>query len=117
MSYGPHPNDFLFIECMRASFPIPTPSNTDNAYKDGFCLEENESDALFLDGIIFKDFTVAEKEELIFEQYHGYVLRFPRLFHASVSEGTLLITDGFSKAIIKSHSNLDHVSAQKSQRA
>ena len=40
---------------------------------DGFYLETNESDALFLDDIIFKDLTVAEKEELIHQGYHGYV--------------------------------------------
>uniref|UniRef100_A0A093VS94 Ribosomal N-lysine methyltransferase set11 n=1 Tax=Talaromyces marneffei PM1 TaxID=1077442 RepID=A0A093VS94_TALMA len=52
MSYGPHPNDFLFVEY-------------------GFYLETNESDAIFLDDIIFKDFTVAEKEELIRQRYYG----------------------------------------------
>lgn len=40
--------------------------------KDGFYLETNESDALFLDDIIFKDFTVAEKEELIHQRYYGF---------------------------------------------
>ncbi|KUL83926.1 hypothetical protein ZTR_06830 [Talaromyces verruculosus] len=53
MSYGPHPNDFLFVEY-------------------GFYLETNESDALFLDDIIFKDFTIAEKEELTHQRYYGH---------------------------------------------
>ncbi|EED13908.1 hypothetical protein TSTA_101480 [Talaromyces stipitatus ATCC 10500] len=52
MSYGPHPNDFLFVEY-------------------GFYLDHNKSDSLFLDDIIFKDFTVAEKEELIHHRYYG----------------------------------------------
>ncbi|OKL63442.1 hypothetical protein UA08_01982 [Talaromyces atroroseus] len=85
MSYGPHPNDFLFIECILAILPSPSASNADKIIKkDGFFLEENESDALYLDDIIFKDFTAAEKEELIFERYYGYVLRI--YSHASVSK-------------------------------
>ncbi|CRG82956.1 SET domain-containing protein 4 [Talaromyces islandicus] len=52
MSYGAHPNDLLLIEY-------------------GFFLQENESDTLYLDDIIFRDLTTAEKEELIFQQYYG----------------------------------------------
>ncbi|RAL10564.1 uncharacterized protein BO97DRAFT_393889 [Aspergillus homomorphus CBS 101889] len=52
MSYGPHPNDFLFTEY-------------------GFYLEENESETLYLDTIIFKDVDPALQEELEFHQYLG----------------------------------------------
>ncbi|KAH8703824.1 hypothetical protein BGW36DRAFT_287519 [Talaromyces proteolyticus] len=52
MSYGPHSNDLLLVEY-------------------GFCPEENGSDVLYLDDIIFRDFTTAEKEELLFQQYYG----------------------------------------------
>ncbi|KAL4799389.1 hypothetical protein BDV19DRAFT_258128 [Aspergillus venezuelensis] len=52
MSYGPHPNDFLFIEY-------------------GFFLDENESETLYLDDIIFQDLTLALQEELNLQQYFG----------------------------------------------
>ncbi|RAH75529.1 uncharacterized protein BO66DRAFT_310466 [Aspergillus aculeatinus CBS 121060] len=54
MSYGPHPNDFLFTEY-------------------GFYLEENESETLYLDAIIFKDLGPKLQEELDFHQYLGYI--------------------------------------------
>jgi hypothetical protein len=40
---------------------------------DGFYLDHNESDAIYLDDIIFRELTTAEKEELNLQQYHGYV--------------------------------------------
>ncbi|KAB8236807.1 uncharacterized protein BDW43DRAFT_225415 [Aspergillus alliaceus] len=52
MSYGPHPNDFLFAEY-------------------GFYLDENESETLYLDDIIFKDLSLSLQEELDFQQYYG----------------------------------------------
>ncbi|KAL4953216.1 hypothetical protein BDW69DRAFT_8518 [Aspergillus filifer] len=52
MSYGPHPNDFLFTEY-------------------GFFLDENESETLYLDDIIFQDLTPALQEELNVQQYFG----------------------------------------------
>ncbi|PYH80763.1 ribosomal N-lysine methyltransferase [Aspergillus uvarum CBS 121591] len=52
MSYGPHPNDFLFTEY-------------------GFYLEENESETLYLDAIIFRDLSPKLQEELDFHQYLG----------------------------------------------
>ncbi|KAE8379225.1 SET domain-containing protein [Aspergillus bertholletiae] len=52
MSYGPHPNDFLFAEY-------------------GFYLDENESETLYLDDIILKDLSPLLQEELEFQQYYG----------------------------------------------
>ncbi|KAL4885030.1 hypothetical protein BJY04DRAFT_205616 [Aspergillus karnatakaensis] len=52
MSYGPHPNDFLFTEY-------------------GFYLEANESEALYLDDIIFQDLSPSLQEELNLQQYFG----------------------------------------------
>ncbi|KAJ5296674.1 Complex I intermediate-associated protein 30 [Penicillium atrosanguineum] len=53
MSYGSHPNDFLLAEY-------------------GFFLEQNESDCVYLDDIIFRDITSADKrEELALNQYYG----------------------------------------------
>jgi len=40
---------------------------------DGFYLDHNESDAIYLDDIIFRELTTAEKEELNLRQYYGYV--------------------------------------------
>lgn len=40
---------------------------------DGFYLDENGSDAIYLDDIVFRDLTASEKEELRRYQYYGYV--------------------------------------------
>lgn len=75
MSYGPHPNDFLFVECaLRGCGWFHQNIHTNQTPPtDGFYLDVNESDALFLDDIIFKDLTFAEIEELIQQRYYGYV--------------------------------------------
>ncbi|PWY82250.1 ribosomal N-lysine methyltransferase [Aspergillus heteromorphus CBS 117.55] len=52
ISYGHHPNDFLFTEY-------------------GFYLEENASETLYLDDVIFRDLSPALQEELEFHQYYG----------------------------------------------
>ncbi|GIC86574.1 uncharacterized protein Aud_002948 [Aspergillus udagawae] len=52
MSYGPHPNDFLLVEY-------------------GFYLDENGSDAIYLDDIIFRDLGASLQEELYLQQYYG----------------------------------------------
>ncbi|KAL4918664.1 hypothetical protein BDW62DRAFT_200555 [Aspergillus aurantiobrunneus] len=52
ISYGSHPNDFLFIEY-------------------GFFLDNNPSDAVFLDDIILAEFTPAEEEELKSHSLYG----------------------------------------------
>uniref|UniRef100_A0A093XW75 Ribosomal N-lysine methyltransferase set11 n=1 Tax=Talaromyces marneffei PM1 TaxID=1077442 RepID=A0A093XW75_TALMA len=58
----------------RATRLYNSPNPNKMQITDGFYLETNESDAIFLDDIIFKDFTVAEKEELIRQRYYGSVL-------------------------------------------
>jgi hypothetical protein len=40
---------------------------------DGFFLDRNEWDAIYLDDIIFRDLTTPQKEELREQQYDGYV--------------------------------------------
>ncbi|THC98029.1 hypothetical protein EYZ11_002455 [Aspergillus tanneri] len=52
MSYGPHPNDFLYTEY-------------------GFYLDENKSETLYLDDVIFRDLSANLQRELEFEQYYG----------------------------------------------
>ncbi|KAL4973759.1 hypothetical protein BDW66DRAFT_99119 [Aspergillus desertorum] len=52
MSYGPHPNDFLFAEY-------------------GFYLDENESEALYLDDLVFRQLSPLQQEELHLQQYFG----------------------------------------------
>jgi hypothetical protein len=42
---------------------------------DGFYLDENESETLYLDDIVLKEFSLPLQEELDFEQYYGYVCR------------------------------------------
>ncbi|RHZ47288.1 uncharacterized protein CDV56_104428 [Aspergillus thermomutatus] len=52
MSYGPHPNDFLLVEY-------------------GFYLDQNASEAIYLDDIIFRDLSASLQEELYLQQYYG----------------------------------------------
>ncbi|KAL4906894.1 hypothetical protein BDW74DRAFT_176495 [Aspergillus multicolor] len=52
MSYGNHPNDFLFTEY-------------------GFYLDENESETLYLDDIVFRELSSSQQEELSLQQYFG----------------------------------------------
>jgi hypothetical protein len=42
---------------------------------DGFFLNRNEWDAIYLDDIIFRDLTTSQEEELREQQYEGYVTR------------------------------------------
>lgn len=39
---------------------------------DGFFLDHNESETLYLDDIIFRDLSKTLQEELEFQQYYGY---------------------------------------------
>lgn len=74
MSYGSHPNDFLLAECEPYSVPQAIDQANVSMRLDGFFLEHNESDCVYLDDIIFRDITSADKrEELALNQYHGYV--------------------------------------------
>ncbi|RJE23211.1 SET domain protein [Aspergillus sclerotialis] len=52
MSYGPHPNDFLFAEY-------------------GFFLDNNDSEAIYLDDIIFRDLNSSQQDELHLHHYYG----------------------------------------------
>ncbi|KAJ6051501.1 uncharacterized protein N7446_006133 [Penicillium canescens] len=52
MSYGSHPNDYLFVEY-------------------GFFLDRNESDAVYLDDVVFQDITFDDKEALRAHGYYG----------------------------------------------
>lgn len=55
---------------------------TANVFLDGFILDKNESDCIFLDDIVFRDITSPDKqEELWLNQYYGYVLWFSRNVH------------------------------------
>jgi hypothetical protein len=54
------PIPFLIAQ-IRLTYPV-----------DGFFLEKNESDCVYLDDIIFRDITSADKrEELALNQYYG----------------------------------------------
>jgi hypothetical protein len=62
MSYGPHSNDFLLVECQ---FPCCSFRVTEiHMYVDGFYLDDNPSDGVYLDDIILKDLTPPEKDDL-----------------------------------------------------
>lgn len=69
ISYGSHPNDFLFIECQSQVWGIGWPNT--NFKADGFFLDHNPSDAVFLDDIIFQDLTAAEQEDLKRHDLYG----------------------------------------------
>lgn len=43
--------------------------------EDGFFLDENDCEALYLDDIIFQDLSPSQQDELYHQQYYGYVLR------------------------------------------
>lgn len=79
MSYGSHPNDFLLAECEYSSTHNITLAD---AFLDGFILDKNESDCIYLDDIVFRDITSPDKqEELWLNQYYGYVLGFSNNVH------------------------------------
>lgn len=42
-------------------------------HRDGFFLDDNESEAIYLDDIIFLDLNSSQQEELNLQQYYGYV--------------------------------------------
>lgn len=64
MSYGSHSNDFLLVECQFPSVPFKSHVIKIHIYIDGFYLDNNPSDGVYLDDIILKDLTPSEKEEL-----------------------------------------------------
>lgn len=77
MSYGSHPNDFLFAECRwdLYSLCLIYSGALSNTTIDGFFLDENDCEALYLDDIIFQDLSPSLQDELYHQQYYGYVLR------------------------------------------
>ena len=78
MCYGAHPNDFLFAECKNRTILIPTSCLVHSVrltyMPDGFFLDENESDAVYLDDIVFRFLSPADQDELKLQQYYGYFL-------------------------------------------
>jgi hypothetical protein len=70
MSYGSHPNDFLLVECEHRCLPCFDAILT--SYEDGFFLDVNESDAIYLDDIVYTELTAAHKKELLSRQLYGY---------------------------------------------
>ena len=69
MSYGSHPNDFLLAECESSICQRCWSALT--SASDGFFLDRNESDCIYLDDIVFRDIN-DHKDELQFYQYYGY---------------------------------------------
>lgn len=76
MCYGAHPNDFLFAECKKSSGPgqISPYTHFPNLPRriDGFFLEENEWEVIYLDGIVFRILSPSDRDELRLQQYYGY---------------------------------------------
>lgn len=70
MSYGAHSNDFLFVECKYFRRMIVSPAKY---VADGFFLDHNESDVIFLDDIISKELSEDERKELESQQGLEYV--------------------------------------------
>jgi hypothetical protein len=77
MNYGTHPNDTLLAECEKV-LPSSSLRRTDilpSLSIDGFFLDVNEADSIYLDDIVFRDIHSAEQqEELWLNQYYGYVV-------------------------------------------
>lgn len=42
-------------------------------YEDGFLPDDNKSDVIFLDDIVFRELSTANKRELLSQQLYGYV--------------------------------------------
>lgn len=76
MSYGPHPNDFLFAECKYHLYPCVVSAQL--TCEDGFFLDKNDCETIYLDDIIFRDLSPSLQEELNLQQYYGYVI-FPSI--------------------------------------
>ena len=62
----------FFSSNVRLSSIKATVKYIANSETDGFFLDDNDSDAIFLDDIIFRELTRQEKEELNIQQYFGY---------------------------------------------
>lgn len=66
-----------------------------NVFLDGFILDKNESDCIYLDDIVFRDITTPDKqEELWLNQYYGYVLSFHSV-HDDRSRSPLIYTSNY----------------------
>lgn len=74
MSYGCHPNDFLMAECeiFMKWLRLSCRHIGLMSFLDGFFLDNNESDCIYLDDIIFRDIDPWEEEKLHACQYYGY---------------------------------------------
>ncbi|KJK67761.1 hypothetical protein P875_00109031 [Aspergillus parasiticus SU-1] len=60
---------------------------------DGFYLDENESETLYLDDIILKGLSPSLQEELEFQQYYGYVYKFRMSFLLLTATGVCYRTE------------------------
>lgn len=77
MNYGSHPNDTLLAECEKVllSSSFRHADFVPFIFIDGFFLDVNEADSIYLDDIVFGDIPSAEQqEELWLNQYYGYVV-------------------------------------------
>ena len=77
MNYGSHPNDTLLAECEKVLLfsSFQRADFVSSLSIDGFFLDVNEADSIYLDDIVFRDIQTAEQqEELWLNQYYGYVV-------------------------------------------
>lgn len=103
MNYGSHPNDTLLAECEKVLFfsSLRCADFVLRPFIDGFFLDVNEADSIYLDDIVFRDIhSAGQQEELWLNQYYGYVfdlifymaMRISRAIYVQSSTNTALVT-------------------------